>query len=171
MRPVSQEKKKHRETKMKKDKDEELLLDSSSKEDSSSVEEVTAKSTKKKKPDAANKTKAKEKKSKHFNHHYEVVVKCSVCVCGERGESEGCLQHQGDTRVDFPPNSCGQNSSLPTKNSKIQDVPDNWRIYPSKHYPGSKLPLLCAEKPSCFQWQQSVGKGTHNQVLSNDGVQ
>ena len=41
---------------------------------------MTPKSTKKKKPEVANKTKAKEKKQKHFDHCYTMVVQCSVCV-------------------------------------------------------------------------------------------
>ena len=44
------------------------------------MEEVTPKSTKRKKLEVAKKTKAKEKKPKHFHHHCKVVVQCSTCV-------------------------------------------------------------------------------------------
>ena len=80
MRPVSQKKKKRKKTNKKKDKEEEQLSDSSNEEDSSSEEEETPKSKTKKKTEVAKKTKAKEKKPKHFNHRYTVVVQCSARV-------------------------------------------------------------------------------------------
>ena len=80
MRPVSQEKQQRKKTNKKKDKEEDLLRDSSNDEDSSSEEEATPKSKTKKKTEAEKKTKNKEKKPKHFNHRYTVVVQCSARV-------------------------------------------------------------------------------------------
>ena len=75
------------------------------------MEDVTPKANKKKKKEAAKNPKAKEKatekKPKHHDHRFQVVVGVQCSESGESGESEGCLPHQGAAMTVVPSNSCG----------------------------------------------------------------